>query len=58
MNLNPGHVDHFLHTADLSGPFFLDSYSMSPRSFKETKVGNDQPSIGQLGFGGAARMTA
>eukprot|EP00434_Breviolum_minutum_P009481 symbB.v1.2.008350.t1/scaffold507.1/size305965/20 len=37
VNLNPYHVDHFLHTADLEGPFFLDSYSMSPRSFKETK---------------------
>lgn len=24
---------------DLGGPFFLDSYSMSPRSFRETKAG-------------------
>lgn len=37
VNLNPFHVDHFLPTADLEGPFFLDSYSMSPRSFRETK---------------------
>ena len=37
VNLNPLQVDHFLHTADLEGPFFLDSYSMSPRSFRDTK---------------------
>ena len=32
----------------LGGPFFLDSYSMSPRSFKETKACSPGPAWSEL----------
>lgn len=37
VTLNPLHVEHFLHTDDTGGPYFLEKFSMSSKEFGDTK---------------------
>jgi hypothetical protein len=37
VTLNPVHVEHFLHTDDTEGPYFLEKFSMESKDFEDTK---------------------
>lgn len=59
VTFHPDHVKHFLHTDDAEGEYSLGTYSMSPRSFRDTKddcLDQLEDAADQLQQGGVAAV--